>query len=749
MSQWESSFPASVPVSPIPQPSRELGGIPSSVSCGAPTGSLTGKEKTPANGQSPTLVSRPIAVSLLHALRRRWLTALLVALLGSLAAVVGVTAIISTPYLATAIVYVNPPNPNHPLFEGQGDFQVFRKTQQGIVKYPEVIKQALNRPEIAVLSDVKAQTDAVSWLQKKIQTDYKQGPTLLSIHVSGDNAQTVHLLANAVAEEFEQFHREDVKQKVELRTNQLNQELDNVLEELAKLRRNLNAEYNKRGIPTEEMTQTNYKSSQEVLLQLKKEKEDRESQKITIRSTLERKEKQLIQLPKETISEKQIALLLTEPGFQYFANDLDEIDQRIQQYQATYPAAVAQQHVAKELARRDKLLQSLKELHLLRKRGKLKSEIENLKRELADLRSSLEGKEQIIQSWENKVKQLSLPVLLPAELEKIKAQIQLNENRLKDICQEKAKLRKAFSGGMGVRLQSRANIPQSVDSSRRIQFAGGAFLGMFGFLVFAVAFWESRSRKISTSSDVVKGLSMNLIGTLPRLPPQARQPLSQSLPHKDLHWQNLMTESMDTVRTILLHMARTENPKTLLVTSAMKGEGKTSVASQLAASLARAWKKTLLIDANRHNPAIHRLFNQSLEPGFAEVLRGEADFKEATQPTLTSRLWMLSGGQWDNHAVQALAQEGLCSLFDQLKKWYDFIIIDSCPVLPVADTLLLGQHVDAVILSVLRDVSRAPLIHNTQQRLTNLGIHPLGAVMIGSRGESYCVPVGRTNDNPN
>jgi Mrp family chromosome partitioning ATPase len=87
-------------------------------------------------------------------------------------------------------------------------------------------------------------------------------------------------------------------------------------------------------------------------------------------------------------------------------------------------------------------------------------------------------------------------------------------------------------------------------------------------------------------------------------------------------------------------------------------------------------------------------------------------------------------------------------MFAQLKEQYDFIIVDSCPVLPVADTLLLAQHVDGVILSVLRDVSRLPAVHLAQQRLQSLGVNTLGAVVIGadndlqSLGYKYAVQAG-------
>ncbi len=130
---------------------------------------------------------------------------------------------------------------------------------------------------------------------------------------------------------------------------------------------------------------------------------------------------------------------------------------------------------------------------------------------------------------------------------------------------------------------------------------------------------------------------------------------------------------------------------------------------------------------------MHHLFNVANEPGLSEVLRGEVDLKDAVRPTSLGRLWVLPAGHWDSHALEALAQEGVRSVFDQLKEDYDFIIVDSSPVLPVADSLNLAQNVDAVIFSVLRDVSTTPTLYAAQQRLSSLGVRILGGVVIGEQ----------------
>jgi capsular exopolysaccharide synthesis family protein len=203
--------------------------------------------------------------------------------------------------------------------------------------------------------------------------------------------------------------------------------------------------------------------------------------------------------------------------------------------------------------------------------------------------------------------------------------------------------------------------------------------------------------------------------------------------------ESLLTESVDSARTMLLHAARQEKLQVVMITSAMAGEGKTSLASHLAASLARAGRRTLLMDSDLRNPTLHRLFDRSRAPGLSELLRGDVDLVGAVRDTPIPNLWLISAGQADLVALQSLALDALPHMFQQLRRQYDFIVVDSCPVLPVADSLLVGQHVDAVIFSLLREVSRMPRVYAAYQRLAVLGVRMLGAVVNGTHDDMYPV----------
>ena len=300
------------------------------------------------------------------------------------------------------------------------------------------------------------------------------------------------------------------------------------------------------------------------------------------------------------------------------------------------------------------------------------------------------------------------------------------------INQASAKIQEVDMEVPGSRVQQidRASVPLTKDASRQAKIGGAGAMGVFGLVLFGIAFLEFRSRKISMPDEVTHGLGLNVIGTVPAMPTRPGKNPSQ-----DQLWQNQLNESVDAIRTVLLHNARHESHRVIMVTSASGGEGKTTLASQLGASLARAWKRTLIIDGDLRHPATHKLFDVPQEPGLSEILRGEIEVPDAVRATAFSRLWVLPAGNGDTHAIQALAQDSVAAIFESLKQQYDFIIVDSPPVLPVTDSLLLGQHVDGVLFSILRDVSRAPAIYAAQQKLAPMRVRTLGAVVLGTQIE--------------
>src|SRR5690606_26180575 len=196
------------------------------------------------------------------------------------------------------------------------------------------------------------------------------------------------------------------------------------------------------------------------------------------------------------------------------------------------------------------------------------------------------------------------------------------------------------------------------------------------------------------------------------------------------------SESIDSVRTALMHDSSSKARQVVLVTSPSAMEGRTIVASQLAASLARAGRRTLLIDGDLRRPAMHTLFGVPLEDGLCEVLRAEAEVTDVVRPTQAEGLWLVTAGYRDADGVHAMATDQIQPIFEKLRAEYDFVIIDGAPVLGLSDSLMIGQHCDGVLLSVLRDQTSVPKIYQATELLRSVGIRMIGAVVNGVSASS-------------
>ena len=111
----------------------------------------------------------------------------------------------------------------------------------------------------------------------------------------------------------------------------------------------------------------------------------------------------------------------------------------------------------------------------------------------------------------------------------------------------------------------------------------------------------------------------------------------------------------------------------------------------MAASLARAGRKTLLIDADLRHPRAHLVFGLDNEEGFCELLRGDVAADDVIRPTPADNLWMVTAGRCCANAVMALGKEKVGRVLGQLEARFEFIVIDTGPVLKVADALLVGR----------------------------------------------------------
>jgi capsular exopolysaccharide synthesis family protein len=288
-----------------------------------------------------------------------------------------------------------------------------------------------------------------------------------------------------------------------------------------------------------------------------------------------------------------------------------------------------------------------------------------------------------------------------------------------------------------ITVQEQAVVFRPDPFKRQVIASSIATAGTLALVLFGLAWWEHRSLRVDSVDQVRQGLGVHVMGTLPMVPDRSRPSRFGFAQGEGVDWEYCLLESVDLLRTVLLHAAKTESLQVVMVTSALEGEGKTSLSSQLATSLARGGRNVLLIDGDMRKPCLHRVFDLPHARGLCEALRGEIAPAESIQATAVNGLSVLAAGECDDVALTALARGGVVNIFAEIfaemRGQYDFILVDSAPVLPVADSLLLAQAADGVLMSLLRDVSRLGPVYAAQVRLAALSVRMLGAVLAGTR----------------
>lgn len=699
----------------------------------------------------PGLSSSPTLTGLTHALRRRWLLAFGLALAAAIATVVVVFLYLPPRYVVEARVNVSA-GAEIMLLRGQDthvEFAVVKEYQKSQIRSSLVLAAALNEKvsggrEARDLPIVRAQGNGVlEWMERSLKADFKVAPEVMSVWLSGDDPEGLADLLNAIVTAYLKENRDREKARSKERLDQYSQNLKVKEQELSNLRSKLISKLKPdEGKDLRGKTRQLLEAQQDLAalkvflqtLQLRQGETDLELAEFQAKAKLAETQP----IPIDQLDD----FLRNDGQIQAILKKLEEIDANIIDFPVKYSAAVADKYVREEESkraianaqmeqRRRVLLPSIEGRYRSKLKVELTEKIDAAQRKKSYTAGQIKTTYEQVATLNSQIAKLDPDnINIPPDLAHLYDELKSNEKAV-DFMRTQIVTLGAEVANSRVSFQMQASPPTDKDYSRQTKLAGAGGVSMFGLVLFGVAFLESRTRRISMTDEVSRGLGLSVVGALPAVPARARVPATAQTTAKDLALQAQLQEAVDGVRTMLLHASRSEELRVIMVTSACGGEGKTSVATQLAASLARAWRKTLLIDGDLRSPAAHKLMDVPCEPGLSEVLRGEVTADDAIRPTPVSRLSILPAGHWDNPAIQALAQDSVATLFEQLKSQYDFIIVDSSPVLPVADTLLLGQHMDGVLFSILRDVSRAPEVYAAQQRLAPLGIRTLGAVVIG------------------
>lgn len=681
-------------------------------------------------------------LGLAHSLRRRWLPGALIGAL--LASIVAGLLFLLIPVNSEAVALLRVGmkegsilDNGRPVQTNERVYEVFKQTQAALLKSPFVLSAALRPPEIQSLPLIKIEEKPLAMLEDEIQVSYPGESELLRVSMKGDNGEDVKKLVNAVIDAFleEVANTERVRnsQRLEILRSKHRENVRTIQETTAEIQK-LAAEI---GTNDSELAQLNQQLESSKLQSL-------DDERTGIRQQLEE-------------LSGQIMVANTIRSSRFYSPSANEVSDVLESDPIYFDLKQRTGALSRELQSFGNLAKGGRGngafAQYQAQLAALKGDMEARKRELMprikDRLTKAKGIDEFAESTQMQSLQTQFQVA-KRRYDAINARYEEQVQKVKDlvgfsadlvtkkdgliglqeatgqILQEMSRLELNIKQPPRVQLVQRAIIPDTSNAMIKLLEVAAAWLGVFALTIVGITLVDYFSKRLNGGKDLNSVAGLPVVGDLPSMQGGFLSGRASDV---------AIANSIDSIRTAI-NFGLGQQPKSIVVTSAVGHEGKTTLASQLAVSFARSGKRTLLIDGDIRNPQQHVVFGLPADRGLCDVLRGEAKVEEIVQATPAENLWILPSGRCDAVAYQVLSSNVAASIVDRLSNQFDFVIVDSGPVLTGPESLIFGQYVEGAVLSTRKDISRVPKVDEAVQRLRSVGINVVGAVVNGTTGES-------------
>jgi len=331
----------------------------------------------------------------------------------------------------------------------------------------------------------------------------------------------------------------------------------------------------------------------------------------------------------------------------------------------------------------------------------------------------------------------------------LQQEIETNKGLLDGMLQ-RGKEHEALSAGMrnNIHVNDYATAPREPVGPRRLLNTAVAFSLSLGFGVGLAVLLGFADNKLRSTDDVRRALPGPAVAAVPSVGGRARRLLHAPRPSRaaararhglllDDEAPAPLAEAFRQLRTAMLLTGARKNLKSLLVTSSLPGEGKTTMAVNTAISLARTGAFVLLVDADLRNPRLHTIFDLKNERGLSTLLSDEADETEALRavtPDAASAVDVLTSGPMIPESAELLSSGQMSRLIRAYRAVYDYVVIDSPPLAFFSDGVQLSTLVDGVVLVVDSGASSRGAAQQSYHSLREVGANVCGVVLNNAEG---------------
>lgn len=376
------------------------------------------------------------------------------------------------------------------------------------------------------------------------------------------------------------------------------------------------------------------------------------------------------------------------------------------QFEPGYPAARA---IKSQLDQLDR--------SIAREEGRVEGSVQ------ADYREALE-REQSLQQRVNELKSKFLDNRRRSiEYNIYQQEVDTNRTLYDGLLQRYKEIGVAGSVGVNnISIVDPADVPQRPSSPRlMLNLAIGLLAGLM--LGAATAFaLEQMDESIADPAEIERRLGLALLGSVPKI--------SEGSPKQALlDRKSSLVDAYIAVQTSLAFTTEHGVPRSFSVTSTRPAEGKSTTALALATMLSRSQRRVILVDGDMRSPSVHSLGGFSNQRGLSNYLAGEDDITSLVLPMADLGITAMVAGPLPPNAAELLTGARLPQLIEQLLKHYDHVVIDSPPVMGLADAPLIGSRVEGVVYAIESHGIRSVLVKTALSRLVSANVRIFGGVL--------------------
>jgi capsular exopolysaccharide synthesis family protein len=349
--------------------------------------------------------------------------------------------------------------------------------------------------------------------------------------------------------------------------------------------------------------------------------------------------------------------------------------------------------------------------------------VEKLETRRKSIGKQMENLQSNIKEWEAKALDLSQRLAqfnrIKGKVDRMKTLYDRLTNNLKEI-----DVSQVVDSGDVVSIMEMGSTPVSVRPGLIKSLLLGIGCGaLAGFLILILL--DRIDDRMASFGEFQHHFAENVLGQIPKEKTKGKVTLLQ--PEDARH---VFAESYRNVRSSIFFMpCEGPRPKTFLITSAVPNEGKSTISANLAITMALSGARTLLIDADLRRGALREAFGISSRIGFAEVLKQEVNWQEVVVPTEYPSLFILPRGKALSQPSEHLLRESTDAILKEMYNHYDYILIDSSPVLAADDSTSLAPKIDATIFVVRLGYTSARLTRKSLELLYNRQVNVPGVIL--------------------